>query len=397
VVVDQQNLDLGHRWNGSGRYRAYVSHPSPLDRIASLIEGAAAVVGEADLENLLRRLVAEARTVTGARYAALGVIGDHGVLSDFIYEGIEVEQAKAIGHLPSGKGVLGTLIRENATLVLDTLGDHPDSVGFPEHHPQMSSFLGVPVAVGKQAFGNLYLTDKDGGFTDEDVVVVEALSRIAGAAVQTARLQGRLRALAVMEERQRIARDLHDSVIQDLFAVGLGLQSLATRMEDEGTARLLDDSVDRLDHSVDSLRGYIFDLKGSPHPVPVADRIQDLVARMGSAYPTKVRLTVEGDGDFPQRHHEDLMMLATEALSNALRHSRADLVEVLLADGADVVILEVSDDGVGMAEEEQVSGPGMGLANMRTRAAAMGGRLLVESVPGKGTRVRVTLPRRRPN
>ncbi len=356
------------------------------------------MVGEADLENLLRRLVAEARTATGARYAALGIIGDHGVLSDFIYEGIEVEQAKAIGHLPSGKGVLGTLIRENATLVLDTLGDHPDSVGFPEYHPQMSSFLGVPVAVGEQAFGNLYLTDKDGGFTDEDVVVIEALSRIAGAAVQTARLQGRLRALAVMEERQRIARDLHDSVIQDLFAVGLGLQSLAARMEDEGTARLLDDSVDRLDHSVDSLRGYIFDLKGSPHTVPVADRIQDLVARMGSAYPTKVRLTVEGDGDFPQRYHEDLMMLATEALSNALRHSRADLVEVLLADGAeDEVILEVSDGGVGMAEEDQVSVRGMGLASMRTRAAAMGGRLLVESLPGQGTRVRVTLPRQRPN
>lgn len=355
------------------------------------------MVGEADLEHLLRRLVAEAKSATGAPYAALGVIGDHGVLSDFIYQGIDAEQAKAIGQLPSGKGVLGTLIHDNVTLVLSSLGDHPDSVGFPEHHPAMSSFLGVPVAVGDQAFGNLYLTDKEGGFTEEDVLVIEALSRIAGAAVQTARLQGRLRAVAVMEERQRIARDLHDSVIQDLFAVGLGLQSLATRMEDESATRLLDDSVDRLDHSVDSLREYIFELKDSPHTVPIADRIQDLVARMGSAYPTTVRFSIEGEEDLPARHHEDLMMLATEALSNALRHSRATLVEVVFSGAEEEVVLEVSDDGVGMDERKQISSGGMGLANMRTRAAAMGGQLVVDSAPGQGTRVRATLPRRRPS
>src|SRR5690606_17885133 len=107
---------------------------------------------------------------------------------------------------------------ENMTIVLEAISDHPDSVGFPANHPAMISFLGVPVAVADRSFGNLYLTDKEGGFNDDDVVAIEALSRIAGAAVQTARLQSRLRRLAVVEERQRIARDLHDSVIQDLFA-----------------------------------------------------------------------------------------------------------------------------------------------------------------------------------
>jgi GAF domain-containing protein len=208
-----------------------VTQTPGLDRIASLISGAAAVVGEADLGDLLRRLVAEARSATGARYAALGVLGEHGVISEFIYEGVDEATARIIGHLPTGRGVLGTVIRENTTIVLERISDHPDSYGFPPGHPHMSTFLGVPVAVEDSAFGNLYLTDKKGGFDDNDVVLIQALSRIAGAAVHTSRLQGRLRSLAVVEERNRIARDLHDSVIQDLFAVGLGLQSLAARLE----------------------------------------------------------------------------------------------------------------------------------------------------------------------
>ncbi len=362
-----------------------------LNRIAALIGAAAGVVGETDLEQLLRRLVSEARSATGAPYAALGVLGDHGVLSDFIYEGIDQSRARLIGHLPTGGGVLGSVIRENITIRLDVISDHPDSIGFPPDHPPMITFLGVPVAVADKAFGNLYLTDKPGGFTDDDVVLIEALSRIAGAAVQTERLQSRLRGVAVLEERQRIARDIHDSVIQDLFAVGLGLQSLSVRVEDDTSLRILDDSVDRLDHSVNTLRDYIFDLKETPQAsAPLADRLQDLVSRMGSAYPNRVRLTVEGRNQSTSPDDEQVLLLASEALSNALRHSTADNVTVRLDSTAWGTVLEVVDDGIGF-DPTRVN-RGMGLASLKARTSLLGGEFQIKSAVGGGTTVIIRLP-----
>ena len=371
-----------------------MAQPPSLDRLASLIGSAAAVVGESDLENLLRRLVSEARAATGAPYAALGVIGEHGVLSDFIYEGVDENTARIIGHLPTGRGVLGTVIRESRTLVLERIADHPETYGFPPNHPEMVSFLGVPVSVGDRAFGNLYLTDKPGGFADEDVIVVEALSRIAGAAVQTSRLQSRLRGLAVFEERTRIARDLHDSVIQDLFAVGLGLQTLAATMEDPSAGEVLDDAVDRLDGSVNTLRNYVFELKdASQIALPLSERLQELVSRMGSVYPSRVRLTIEGAYGRPGPDDEAILMLATEALSNALRHAGATNIGITLSNNDSDTILEVEDDGTGF--DATRSHRGMGLANMRARATALGGSLSIESDPGDGTTVILRLPNRR--
>lgn len=363
---------------------------SGLTRLAPLIAEAASVVGEADLSKVLRILVAEVMSATGAPYVALGVIGEHQVLSDFIYEGITKDEADRIGHLPTGRGVLGTVIRENQTIILERISDHPDSVGFPADHPPMEAFLGVPVSVGEDTFGNLYLTDKKGGFTDDDIAVVQALGRIAGAAIQTARLQSRLRQVAVIEDRHRIARDLHDSVIQDLFAVGLGLQALSTRVAEPGIAELLDSAIDTLDESVNTLRRYVFELKETTRPTDGLDeRIQALAARMGSAYPANVRLSIQDFG----RHEPDdeLMLIVTEALSNALRHSHAENVEIKLERDGGELVLQVVDDGVGL-ELGETRGGGMGIANMRTRARGLGGQVTIEGRPGNGTTVEVRFP-----
>jgi signal transduction histidine kinase len=365
-----------------------------IDRLSPLIESAATVVGETDLSRLLKRLVTEAMNSTGARYAALGIIGEHGALSDFLFEGIDPELAEEIGHLPTGKGVLGTVIRENQPLILESISDHPDSFGFPEHHPPMETFLGVPVSVGDSAFGNLYLTEKTSGpFDKEDQRIVEALGRIAGSAVQTARLQERLRMVAVVEDRQRIARDLHDSVIQDLFAVGLGLQGLTQRVDDTDTARMINDAVDRLDSSVNSLRRYIFELKDTSHPViDLDDRLQDLVSRMGSAYPSAVKLSIEWMGK--TEADDEIVMLVQEALSNALRHAGADRIEVTMTDDAHEVVLAVDDDGIGFEASDAAAG--MGIANMRSRVERLGGVMNVDSTPGEGTSVEIRLPVKRP-
>lgn len=360
-----------------------------LDRLSPLIQSAASVVGEVDLGQVLKRLISEAMMMTDARYAALGVLGEHGVLSDFLFEGIDPELAAEIGHLPTGRGVLGTVIREKRPLILDSISDHPDSYGFPPNHPEMTNFLGVPITAGESTFGNLYLTEKRGGFSQEDLRIVEALAHIAGAAIKTARLQERLRRVAVVEDRQRIARDLHDSVIQDLFAVGLSLQGLVRRIDDEETARLVDDAVDRLDKSVNSLRHYIFELKDPTQPkLGLDERLQDLVSRMGSAYPATVRLTI--DWLEPTKADDEIVMLVQETLSNSLRHSEADLVEIELTDDDHDVVLTVSDNGVGF-EQAEVS-TGLGLANMRSRVERLGGVMTIDSGVGKGTTIEVRLP-----
>jgi signal transduction histidine kinase len=364
---------------------------SSLDRLPKLIEAAAAVVEETDLEKVLRRLVSEARSATGARYAALGVIGEHGALTDFLHEGLSSEEVGRIGALPAGRGVLGTVIRLNRTIRIESVSDHPDAYGFPEHHPHMETFLGVPVSVGDRAFGNLYLTEKEGGFTDQDVVIVEALSRIAGGAVHTARLQDRLRRLAVVEDRQRIARELHDSVIQNLFAVGLGLQGLSERIHDAMTSATLNDAVDRLDDSVESLRNYIFQLKESSRSRAALDeRLQELVSRMGSAYPSIVRLEMGLVGTDDEYLDDEIVKIVTEALSNALRHSSSRNVEVSITSLGQDCLIRVIDDGVGF--DVASAAPGMGLANIRTRAQRAGGSATISSSPGKGTTVEITLP-----
>jgi signal transduction histidine kinase len=366
-----------------------MTEPPTLTRLTPLIEEATSIGGIDDLGRVLRALVSEAKAATGAPYAAIGVIGNHGVLSEFIYDGISAEGATAIGHPPTGRGVLGALIREHTTLVLDRISDHPDSVGFPENHPAMVTFLGVPIAVGREGFGNLYLTDKPGGFTEDDVAVVEALSRIAGAAVQTARLQTRLRQIAVVEDRQRIARDLHDSVIQDLFAVGLGLQGVSARVDDPGTAAAIHTAIDTLDDSVNALRRYIFELRELEEPaLSLEDRLRALIARMGAVYPAEIRLEVQGRPDGPW--DDDLVLLVTESLSNALRHSQTETVEIRLVRTEHDLTLSVVDTGTGF--ETGRSTPGMGMANMRARALSMGGSVVVKSRPGDGTMVQVLIP-----
>ena len=370
-----------------------MSSSSSVDRLPALIEAAAGVVGELDLERVLDRLVTEAAHATGARYGALGVLGEHGVLAEFRHTGLTKEETARIGALPTGHGVLGTVIRESRTIVVDEIENHPDSYGFPPNHPPMRSFLGVPVVAGGKAFGNLYLTEKPGGFTEEDVSFVEALSRIAGSAVNTARLQERLRMLAVVEDRERIARDLHDSVIQDLFAAGLGLQGISERVQDTSAAAALDDAVDRLDDAVETLRAYIFQLKTPPDTRPALDeRLQELVVRMGSAYPSNVHLELDITDIDDDNLEDQILRIVTEALSNALRHSAGNNIDVNVETGSDGISIRVTDDGIGFDTRSPTTG--MGLANIAARAEKIGGALTLRSQPGDGLVVEVVAPPR---
>ncbi|MBK5289252.1 MAG: GAF domain-containing protein, partial [Acidimicrobiia bacterium] len=221
-----------------------------------------AVASDLSLSVVLRRIVESATVLVDAQYGALGVIGADGHLSEFVNTGLDDATTAAIGHLPEGKGILGRLITDPGPLRLRDLSQHPDSSGFPPNHPPMHSFLGVPIRVRDEVFGNLYLCEKRSAdqFTVEDEMLAITLASAAGVAIENARLHERLQTVAVLEDRERIARDLHDKVIQQLFATGMSLQGAERAVEDDALARRLAQAVDDLDNTIREIRNTIFAL-----------------------------------------------------------------------------------------------------------------------------------------
>jgi GAF domain-containing protein len=228
-----------------------------------ILDATLLIEGDLELPVLLRHVVEEACSMTGARYGALGVLNeDHSALAEFITVGLGPDEVAQIGSLPTGKGVLGVLIAEPVPLRLARIDSHADSYGFPPGHPPMTSFLGVPIKVRDEVYGNLYLTDKVGWseFTREDEALVGALAVAAGIAIENARLHQRVQEVAVYDERDRLARDLHDTVIQRLFGAGLRLQGIAGAVREADIARRMGTVVTEIDESITQLRSIIYAL-----------------------------------------------------------------------------------------------------------------------------------------
>jgi signal transduction histidine kinase len=364
-----------------------VSDPA---RLQALLDAVLVIESDLDLVTLLRRIVASAAELIGARYAALGVIDPSGEgLVEFVHVGIDPAQVEAIGRLPEGRGILGLLITDPRPIRLAYLGEHPDSVGFPAGHPPMRSFLGVPVRVRGQAYGSLYLTEKSGGseFSEEDEQLVSALAAAAGIAIDNARLHARVRDLALSEDRERIARDLHDTVIQRVFAVALSLQAASGLTRDPDLAQRLQTAVGDLDETIRQVRTTIFALD----PPPTAKgglRVQvlELCAEAARSLGFDPEVHFAGHVDLVPVH-VGVETLATlrEALSNVARHARADRVEVRVTASADELHLEVVDDGIGPTASK--GGAGRGMSNMAERAEALGGSFLLTARPEGGTRM----------
>lgn len=497
------------------------------ERDQGLFEAVVAVAAGLELKSTLRRIVQAAVDLSDARYGALGVIGPNGRVGEFIHVGMDVHTAETIGHLPSGQGILGLLIDHPVPLRIDDLNRHPASSGFPEGHPPMTSFLGVPVRVRGRVFGNLYLTDKRDGdhFTSEDEHTVSALAAAAAVAIENARLyeftrqRGRwLRAmteidnavlvdastedvlamtareaqeltgakvaaialpdesgftveivsaepgfasghilgthlrpveepnwpgsiltlplqtpervlgllylvweepwqvldpelhpvaesfaaqaavnvvlssarreqerLRIFEDRDRIARDLHDLVIQRLFATGMQLQG-ALRFEGLPPAveERITKAVDDLDETVREIRQTIFALH---EPVEteshqLRSRVMRECAQSGAllGFSPAVRFVGPVDSSVTQTLTEQVVAVLREALTNAAKHSQADHVEVLVDVDGYRVLLSVTDNGIGVGE----GGRRSGLANLSVRAAEHGGSFSVERVSAEG-------------
>ena len=350
---------------------------------------------------MLQVIVERVRDLVDASYAALGIADADGRLERFITVGLAPEVRAAIGPLPTGHGLLGVIIREGQTLRIPDIAAHPDSYGFPPNHPPMTSLLGVPITVGGRAVGDLYLTDKHGApeFSDADQRIVELFARHAGIAIENARLHDRLAALRVVAERDRIGRDLHDGVIQDLYAVSLSLEEVAELVDDrpaEAAARV-DTAIDAIHRSIGAIRTFIIGLRPGLEDSDLAGAIaahaDDL--RLSSTIDVEIDLAAQPaaiDRLTPEARGE-LVHLVREALSNVARHSRATR-------GLDLTARRGRRSAAGdprtTASGSTRTRPGRRAITASSTCAIVpplsGGRLELDTMPGTGTRIVAHIP-----
>jgi two-component system, NarL family, sensor histidine kinase DevS len=380
--------------------------PGPVldeDRLQRLIGVGRALVSHLDLETVLREVLETARQMTGARYAALGILDpDRERLERFITLGIDEEARKRIGPLPEGKGVLGVLISDPKPLRLRMVGEHPKSYGFPENHPSMSTFLGVPILIRGEAYGNLYLTEKqDGEFTEVDEESAIVLADWAAIAIDNARsvAEDRLRRTMEASERERRfwARELHDETLQGLGAIRLLLGSALRRGTPELLRGAVNEAIDELIAEIDKLRALITELRPAAlDELGLPAALEALAERSATTGGLEIQGNIalgegrEGVVRLDPLLESTVYRLVQEALTNIVKHARAEHVELAVSSEGETLSIEVIDDGVGF--DSALKPAGFGLVGIRERVELIGGRVDISSVPGRGTTLRARLP-----
>jgi signal transduction histidine kinase len=369
--------------------------------LAALNDALLDIASERATGSLLDRLVETARTLTDARYAALGIPDGEGGFSQFITAGMTLQQMEAIGPLPRVHGMLGAMLTETEPYRTPDITADPRWQYWPPEHPHMRSFLGVPVVAEGQVIAAFYLTDKHTGdaFGAEDEALIGALAGHAAIAIENARLWEHGREATLSEERARIARDLHDAMSQNLFSLQLTAASAADAIatDPSAAAEHIRTIADLARDIQEELRALVVDLRPPQLEVEglagVLRKHVDLLAR---AHGVPVDADVQTLDDLGPRTEQALLRIAQEALHNALRHARPGKVGLRLAARDGGVELEVTDDGDGFdPADPTLRATSLGIVSMRHRARSVGGRLVIDAAPGQGTAVRVEVDDRR--
>jgi len=384
-----------------------LSGRTPEQALAALNQAALSIASEVSLDKVLKQITDSARELIGARYAALGVPDAKGHMEKFVTSGIEEGQAESIPHRPLGAGVLGVIMRESRSIRLPRVDDDPRSVGFPPGHPPMKSFLGVPIMAGSRVLGNLYLTDKvvkkgDGTvnenveFSAADQELLEMLAAHAAIAIQNAHLYEQVGRLAIVEERSRIGMDLHDGVIQSIYAVGLILESARLQMYDEPeeadkSVRL---AIAGLNDAIRDIRNFILDLRPQRFSGDLNQALGRLIREFQANAMIPVHFSAQAStlSALAPAVARTIFLTTQEALANVARHARANQVTVEIWQEPEMAILCIEDDGVGFSLSQQSQAVGHGLANMRARAEELNGIFIIQSEPGQGTQICLRLP-----
>ncbi|CUS02332.2 putative two-component histidine kinase [Candidatus Promineifilum breve] len=369
--------------------------------LVALNRAALAIAGELDVDKVLQLIVDSAREVVGAAYAALAVgdwrVPGPGNVHRFVVSGMGRDEISNVIHWPHGRGLLGAVIHGQEPIRLKHIHDDPRSVGYPKGHPPVEGFLGVPIIGSGETLGNLYLTNKQEGleFTAADQQLIEMLAAHAAVAIQNARLYAQVERLAILEERTRIGMDLHDGVIQSIYAVGLTLESTRLALPDDAdeVSSLLDVAIEGLNDAIRDIRNFILDLR----PRRFAGDVQQGLAQLVREFQANTMVPVSVD--FPERL-EDLplpigraiFLTTQEALANIARHARAKNVILSLKYADKSVMLTVQDNGRGFDVTNESLRVGHGLANMQARAESLHGSFLIEATLHKGTTLLMSLP-----
>ncbi|WP_307171812.1 GAF domain-containing sensor histidine kinase [Streptomyces sp. B3I7] len=375
----------------------------PTSGLAAVSSALLAMSRHLEVRDVLKTIVASARELLDAEYAALGVPDDHGGFAQFVVDGVSDAQWRAIGPLPRRHGILAAMLDEASPQRLADVRTDPRFEGWPAAHPEMSDFLGLPVRAGDEVIGALFLANKRGpgptgrcGFTEEDEQLLGILAQHAAIALTNARLYERSRELTIAEERSRLAHELHDAVSQKLFSLRLTAQAAAAlvdrdparaRGEMQQVAALAAEAADELRTAVVELRPAALDEDG------LVATLRTQIQVLDRAHTARVTFTGRGVRALPAAQEEALLRVAQEALHNALRHSGATRVDVTLERSGPGAVLRVTDDGSGFDPGTvRRAGRHLGLVSMRDRAGGVGGTLTVESAPGKGTTIEMEVP-----
>jgi signal transduction histidine kinase len=354
-----------------------------------------AVASQLSVRDVLQMIVRSARSLAGARYAALGVPDESGSFAEFVVDGISARQQAEIGPLPRQHGMLGVVLREGKPLRLDDIRADPRFWGWPAAHPELTDVLAVPILQGSQVIGFIFAACKraPGGFTERDERMLSLFAAHAAIALTNARLYERGRELSVLEERARLARDLHDAVSQKLFSVRAKARAAALLVpRDPARAAAEIDSVAALAGEAHAELRAVIDGLAPPDLAAsgLAGSVRGYAVLAGRTYGTTVRVQADEIPKLDGLRETVLYRVAQEAISNALRHSGSPEVSVRLTARPRAVVLEVGDHGTGF----DPAGPtaGVGLSSMRERAASVGGTLTIRSRPGEPTTVRLSVP-----
>jgi signal transduction histidine kinase len=354
-----------------------------------------AVSSQLSARDVLGKIVRAARSLAGAKYAALGVPGEAGTFAEFIVDGLTAKEQAAIGPLPRQHGMLAVMLREGKPLRLDDIRADPRFWGWPAAHPELKDVLGVPITDGAETLGFIFAANKTvpGGFTERDEQLVSLFAAHAAIALTNARLYERGRELSVMQERARLARDLHDAVSQKLFSVRAKARAAAVLVERD-PARAIEEigSVAELAGQAHTELRAVIDGLTPPELAAggLTGSLRAYAVLVGRTYGADVAVQAAELPALGPLAETALYRVAQEAIGNALRHSGAPQVTVSLSRRQRTAVLEISDNGSGF--DPRVPEPGLGLASMRERARSVGGKLTVTSAPGVGTKVRLSIP-----
>ncbi|MGW0709734.1 GAF domain-containing sensor histidine kinase [Streptomyces sp. NPDC002643] len=375
----------------------------PRSGLAAVSAALLAMSRHLEVRDVLKTIVASARELLDAEYAALGVPDDHGGFAQFVVDGVSDAQWKAIGPLPRQHGILAAMLHEATPERLADVRKDPRFEGWPSAHPDLIDFLGLPIRDGDEVIGALFLANKrcpkpDGGcgFTEEDEALLSILAQHAAIALTNARLYERSRELTIAEERSRLAHELHDAVNQKLFSLRLTAQAAAALVDRDPTrakgelqqvAALAAEAADELRAAVVELRPAGLDEDG------LIATLRTQIQVLDRAHTARVTFAGRGVRALPAAQEEAMLRVAQEALHNALRHSGAEHVDVALDRRGTGAVLRVTDDGTGFDPQAiRRAGRHLGLVSMRDRASGVGGTLTVESAPGKGTTIEMEVP-----